>query len=105
MSSIITKSVFSISLSAVCLLAQPVSAGDASAGKSKAALCGGCHGANGISPSPDVPNLAGQKAAYLVKAAKDYKTGARKNPMMQSIIGNMSDEDLEDIAAYYSNLK
>ena len=101
----IFKKLFVIAVFTTCFLSQAVFAGDATAGKSKAALCAGCHGADGISPSDEVPNLAGQKAAYLVKAAKDYKTGARKNPMMQSIIGGVSDTDLEDIAAYYSTLK
>jgi len=80
-------------------------AGDAAAGKGKAALCAGCHGANGISMSPEVPNLAGQKAVYLAKAIRDYKSGARKNPVMASIIGMVKDEDIEDIAAYFSSLK
>lgn len=105
MSTKIMKTCYSLSLVVLCSFYQPVYAGDATAGKAKAALCAGCHGSNGISPSEDVPNLAGQKAAYLVKATKDYKTGARKNPMMQSIIGGVPDADIEDIAAYYSSLK
>ena len=96
---------FILNLVIICFITQPAYAGDATAGKAKAALCAGCHGANGISLSDDVPNLAGQKAGYLTKAAKDYKTGARNNPMMKSIIGGVSDKDLEDIAAYYSTLK
>jgi len=80
-------------------------AGDASVGKDKSMLCAGCHGAEGISMSPDIPNLAGQKEAYLVKAIKDYKTGARKNPMMTSMVSNLTDADIDDLAAYFSNLK
>jgi len=79
--------------------------GDAIAGKSKAALCGGCHGVDGISMSPEVPNLAGQKDIYLAKAIRDYKSGARKNPMMSSVVGMVADEDIDDIAAYFSSLK
>ncbi len=80
-------------------------AGDLEAGKAKAAMCAGCHGADGISFSPEIPNLAGQKSGYIVKAIKDFKTGARKNPMMQSMVGSMSDGDAEDLAAYFSSLK
>ncbi len=80
-------------------------AGDAVAGKSKAALCVACHGADGISPSPDIPNLAGQKEVYLAKAIRDYKSGARKNPMMASVVGMIADDDIADIAAYFSSLQ
>ncbi len=80
-------------------------AGDASAGKDKAMFCAGCHGVEGISMSPDIPNLAGQKEAYLVKSIKDYKTGARKNPMMASMVSSLTDEDIDDLAAYFSSLK
>ena len=80
-------------------------AGDAAAGKAKSASCAGCHGPEGISFSPDIPNLAGQKEAYLAKAIAYYKTGERKNPMMQSMVGGLSDADMADLAAYYASLK
>jgi len=80
-------------------------AGDLEAGKTKAAMCAACHGADGISFSPEIPNLAGQKSGYIVKAIKDFKTGARKNPMMQSMVGALSDADMEDLAAYFASLK
>jgi len=82
-----------------------VYAADAVAGKTKATLCGGCHGADGISLTPDVPNLAGQKEVYLAKAIKDYKDGNRNNPIMASMAKNLSDADIVDIAAYFSSLK
>lgn len=88
-----------------CMGSFPVFSGDAVAGKNKAAICAGCHGADGISMSPDIPNLAGQKEAYLAKAIRDYKTGARKNPMMASVVGMIAEEDIGDIAAYFSNLE
>jgi len=80
-------------------------AADVAAGKTKSMSCAACHGSEGISFSPDIPNLAGQKAGYLVKAIKDYKTGARKNPMMQSMVGGLSDDDMANLAAYYASLK
>ena len=83
----------------------PTSAADLAAGKSKAIVCTSCHGANGISISPDIPNLAGQKALYLAKAIRDYKSGERKNGMMSAVVGTISDADIENISAYFSSLK
>lgn len=91
---------------AVLLLASAgVMAGNVTAGKDKSGLCAGCHGADGISLSPDIPNLAGQKEAYVAKAVRDYKSGARKNPMMSAMVGSLSDADIDDLAAFYSSLK
>jgi len=87
------------------VLSIPLHAADVGAGKAKAALCSSCHGANGISSNNDIPNLAGQKAGYLAKAIRDFKSGARKNGMMDSIVPMIADSDIEDIAAYYSSLK
>ncbi|NOY63266.1 MAG: cytochrome c [Gammaproteobacteria bacterium] len=67
-------------------------------------LCSGCHGADGISLTPDIPNLASQKEAYLTKAIKDFRAGSRKNPMMNSIAQNLSDDDIANLAAYFSSL-
>ena len=81
-----------------------VLAGDAAAGKAKAASCAGCHGANGISSNPLWPNLAGQKDAYLVKQMKAFRDGTRNDPMMTPMAKPLSDADIDNIAAYYSNL-
>ena len=62
-----------LAIATTLLLAAPAFAGDAAAGKAKAAMCAACHGANGISIAPMYPNLAGQKEAYLVKQLKDFK--------------------------------
>ena len=86
-------------------LSLPVSAADIAAGKAKAALCVSCHGTNGISGSDMVPNLAGQKAGYLAKAIGDFKSGARKNGMMSSVVPMIADADIKNIAAYYASLK
>jgi len=82
-----------------------VIAADIEAGKTKAMLCAACHGSNGISASNDIPNLAGQKAGYLAKAIRDFKSGARKNGMMASVVPMIADEDIENIAAYFASLK
>lgn len=81
-----------------------VLAGDVEAGKAKAASCAGCHGANGVSSNPMWPNLAGQKDGYLVKAMKDYRDGNRNDPMMGPMAKPLTDEDIANLAAYYSSL-
>lgn len=82
-----------------------VLAADIAAGKAKAAMCAGCHGANGISVAPNYPNLAGQKEQYLVKAMGDFKSGARKDPTMNAMAAPLSDADMANLAAFYSSLK
>jgi cytochrome c553 len=76
--------------------------GDAAAGKAKAATCAGCHGAAGVSAVPMYPSLAGQKAQYMVKQMKDFKSGARKDPTMSAMAAPLSDADMENLAAFYA---
>lgn len=77
-------------------------AGDAAAGKNKAAACGGCHGMDGNSPLPAYPKLAGQNEAYTVKQIKDFKANTdRQNPIMFGMVAALSDEDAADIGAYF----
>ncbi len=90
------------------LFALPVAAlakGNADAGKSKAAqICAACHGAEGTKPSaPDQPILAGQHYDYLVRALTDYKIGKRNNPIMKGFAGQLSKQDIEDLAAWFSS--
>lgn len=80
-------------------------AGDAAAGKAKSAVCGACHGPDGNSSNPLWPNLAGQHAAYLVKQLKDFKSGARKDPVMAPMAAPLSDQDMENLAAYFTSQK
>jgi cytochrome c553 len=77
-------------------------AGDAKAGRQKALQCQTCHGLDGVAKLPDAPNLAGQSEAYLVKALKDFRSGARKNDMMSLVTGSLKDADMADLAAYYA---
>jgi len=81
------------------LLAQ----GDAAAGQAKSALCGSCHGADGNSPLAMNPKLAGQSARYMVKQLQEFKSGARESAIMASMVLSLSDQDMEDIAAWYSS--
>lgn len=85
---------------------QAAMAGDATAGKAKAAtICGACHGVNGIAIAPNYPNLAGQNEAYVVSALKAYKSGERSNPIMKPMADMLSDDDVANVAAYYASLK
>jgi len=79
-------------------------AGDAAAGKLKAATCAACHGAEGISGTDIWPNLAGQKAGYLIKSMKAFRDGDRKDPMMSPMATPLSDDDIANLAAYFSSL-
>jgi cytochrome c553 len=79
-------------------------AGDAAAGKDKSAVCTACHGDKGQGVAPN-PALAGIPEADLVKALKDYKSGARNNPLMSGMVASLSDQDMENLAAYYASLK
>lgn len=87
---------------------QPAVAGDAAAGKAKAAVCTSCHGKNGMATIPTYPHLAGQNEMYLVSAMKAYKNKQRTGGMagvMQAQMANRSDQDIADLAAYYASLK
>ncbi len=90
---------------ATVMLASPVFAGDVEAGKAKSAMCAACHGANGISSIPMYPNLAGQKEAYLLKQLQDFKSGQRNNAVMKGMAASLSDADMENLAAYYAQMK
>ena len=79
--------------------------GDADVGKKKAAPCAACHGANGVSPSPEFPNIAGQYADYLQTALTHYKNGKRKNPIMQAQVANLTPKDILDLSAYFASQK
>jgi len=99
------KNEASVVISCVLLAASgSVLAGDAEAGKAKAASCAGCHGANGVSSNPMWPNLAGQQSGYLAKQMKAFRDGTRTDPMMSPMAKPLTDADIDNIAAYYSGL-
>jgi cytochrome c553 len=80
-------------------------AGDIAAGRQKALMCQTCHGLDGKAKIPEAPSLAGQSAVYLTKALNDYRSGARKNDMMSLVAPMLKDNDVEDLAAYYSAIE
>jgi cytochrome c553 len=78
-------------------------AGDAVAGKAKAAACADCHGANG--EGDEAPKIAGLPEAQLRQAMQDYKSGKRPDAGMKASMGKLSEQDLQDLAAYYASQK
>jgi len=92
-------------LALVCAALPALASGDPEAGAKKAAAkgCPACHGAKGVSVSPEFPNLAGQQEDYLVASLNHYKDGKRKNPIMQPQAAGLTERDVEDIAAYFAS--
>ena len=97
---------FAILAAAFALAAAPAAfaKGNAERGKTKAAqVCAACHGADGSKPvAPENPILAGQYQDYLVKALSDYKSGKRANPVMKAFADQLSKQDIEDVATWFS---
>jgi cytochrome c553 len=81
--------------------ATPAFAGDAAAGAQKAAVCGACHGTTGSSANPEWPNLAGQHASYIAAQLALFKQGARDNALMMPNASVLSDQDMQDLGAYF----
>ncbi|BBL72530.1 c-type cytochrome [Methylogaea oryzae] len=81
--------------------------GDVAAGKKNPNLevCASCHGSDGNSKDGGNPRLAGQYESFLIKAMKDYQSGARKNPIMQGMVKDLTDKDIADLAAYFASQK
>jgi cytochrome c553 len=88
------------------LSAQQPPAGNAEAARNKISMCIGCHGIAGYKTAyPEVyhvPLIAGQQAQYIVKALQAYKSGERWHPSMRGIAASLTDQDMADLAAYYS---
>lgn len=75
------------------------------AGKARvSAVCGACHGVNGVSIADAIPNLAGQRAAYIEAQLRAFKAGTRKAASMNAIAGQLSPQEIADVAAYFSSL-
>ena len=79
--------------------------GDVEAGKAKAVVCQACHGPDGnAGTDPQYPRLAGQYHDYISRALHEYKSGDRKNPIMAGFVTTLSDQDIDNLAAYYASL-
>lgn len=82
--------------------AGPEGQGSAEEGQAKSTTCVACHGVNGNSANPEWPSIAGQHAPYLLKQLQAFKAGERQNPLMTPIAMTLSEDDMADLAAYYS---
>jgi cytochrome c553 len=101
-----------LAIATACFVASPATAADAGkpdASRAKVAMCIGCHGIPGYRASfPEVysvPMISGQNDKYLQAALHAYAKGDRSHPTMNAIASSLSDQDIADLAAYYSNLK
>lgn len=87
------------------LLAASALAQDAAAGrKIVTGVCQSCHGLDGLAKMPEMPNIAGDDATYIVHQLQAYKSGARQNEMMSAVAPMLDDTKMADVAAYYSSL-
>ena len=79
-------------------------AGDVAAGREKAKACSVCHGMDGLSLRPDAPHIAGQSEIYMRDQLEKYRSQQRIHPEMNIIAGDLSDDDIADLVAYYSGM-
>lgn len=89
-------------LLAATAVSHAMAAGDVDAGKEKSQPCAACHGPDGNSPSGEWPSLAGQGEKYLVEQIQAFKAGDRQNALMAPMVANLSEQDMADLAAYFS---
>ena len=99
MTSVLVAITLSVGVSVSALAAH----GDAAAGKKKSGVCAACHGNDGNSVAPNFPKLAGQHEDYLAHSLHAYKTKKRVNAIMEGQAANLSDQDIADLAAYFSS--
>ncbi|HET6159437.1 MAG TPA: cytochrome c [Dongiaceae bacterium] len=93
-------------LAAIAFTASTAFAADADAGKKKVqGTCAVCHGLDGIAKNPEAPNLAGENPGYIIKQLKAFKSGDRKHEQMSIIAEGLSDDDMTNVAAWYSKIK
>lgn len=92
-----------ISLMLSLSLVAVAQAGDVNAGKKIAAACGACHGADGNSPAPSFPKIAGLGEKYLLKQLKDFKSGERNNAIMAGQVAALNETQMSDLAAYFAS--
>jgi len=87
----------------ICISTASYAQGDRSAGSEKARHCQVCHGVGGRSTNETYPILAGQHSKYIEKQLRAFKTGTRKDPIMNGMASKLSEQDIEDVAAYFSS--
>jgi cytochrome c553 len=92
-------------MAAASAAAMAVLAQDAALGRIKSQACAVCHGPNGISTTPDAPNLAGQPAIYLSTQLRAYRSGARKHEVMAVMAKALTDDDIAQLAAWFASIR
>jgi len=80
-------------------------AGDAVLGREKAKMCQACHGIDGVAKIPTAPHIAGESEVYLETQLKAFRSGARTHEIMSLIAQQLSDEDIDNLAAWYSSIE
>lgn len=105
MNKLLVSLLLTLGVSGIAQAASTAVVGDAAAGQAKTAVCGACHGPDGNSMAPNFPKLAGQGDRYLLKQLHEIKDGKRQVLEMTGLLTNLNDQDLADIAAYYSSQK
>jgi cytochrome c553 len=93
-----------VTFTAAVLLAASVYAADVEQGRAKSLGCQACHGSNGIGTAPDIPNLAGQKPAYITAQLAAFRSKDRKHDLMNAMAAQLSDGDIENLAEFWSSL-
>ena len=97
--------IFTFVCMALIISSNVCAAGDPAAGKAKTAVCTACHGNGGVSTNPIWPNLAGQHAQYIAKQLHDFKDQKRTNPQMSPMAVSLTNQDIQDLGAYYASQK
>ncbi|WP_260291810.1 c-type cytochrome [Sedimenticola hydrogenitrophicus] len=97
------KWLVSVSILLAMAVGSAQAAGDAEAGKTKSATCLACHGVDGNSPNPAWPKLAGQHPSYIKKQLREFKGGVRKNDLMSPMAMPLTEQDMDNLAAYFSS--
>ena len=105
MNKLLVSLLLTLGVTGIAQAASTAVVGDAAAGQAKTAVCGACHGPDGNSMAPNFPKLAGQGDRYLLKQLHEIKDGKRQVLEMTGLLTNLNDQDLADIAAYYSSQK
>lgn len=105
MNKLFASLLLTVGVSGIAQAAGTALVGDAAAGQAKNAVCGACHGSDGNSMAPNFPKLAGQGDRYLLKQLHEIKDGKRQVLEMTGMLAALNDQDLADIAAYYSSQK
>ena len=97
-----------MAFAAVCAAAfglSPALAADPAAGRTKATMCRACHGIDGVAKIPTAPHIAGESTIYLQTQLKAFRSGKRVHEMMSVIAKQLSDDDIANLAAWYSSIK